>query len=329
VAYGRGGTEPTVTDANIVLGRLAPQARMGEDMELDVDAALQALWHQLGMPLGYANPDQVPEIAQGLLTLVSVTMSSAIRKITIERGEDPREFVLFAYGGGGPLHSVELARELSIPKVVVPLRAGVFSALGMLFADIESQESRTFLALLDPAHLGKAHTLFDEMTGELSERTAHSGSSEACFRYAELRYRGQHHTLRIACQDTDNDQTLRQRFEDAYRQRYGHVTQHAKVEFVTLHTVLRQSVQRPDLEKMAHQATAQAKTKPPHSMRRVYLARSRQWHDVPVYERTDLPIGFRCQGPALIEEYGATCLIDEGDQMLIGHLAEIQIELAP
>ncbi len=329
VAYGRGGTEPTVTDANIVLGRLDPQARMGEDMKLDVDAARHALWERLGEPMGYAGPDQVPDIAQGLLTLISVTMSSAIRKITIERGEDPRSFVLFAYGGGGPLHSVELARELSIPKVIVPLRAGVFSALGMLFADIESQESRTFVSMLDATHFEQAQKVCAEMASELAQRTARQPGHETWVRYAELRYRGQHHTLRIHWKDEDNAQTLSHRFEDAYRKRYGHVTQNAKVEFVSLHTVLRQPVERPSLKDMAHQAVAQAHAQPPYRQRRVYLSRTRQWHDVPVYERADLPIGFECEGPALIEEYGATCLIDQGDRLRVGTLAEIQIELSP
>ena len=329
VAYGRGGTEPTVTDANIVLGRLAPQAQMGEDMKLDLEAARGSLWQRLGLPMGYKSPDQVPDIAQGLLTLISVTMSSAIRKITIERGEDPREFVLFAYGGGGPLHSVELARELSIPRVIVPMKAGVFSALGMLFADIEAEESRTFVALLDDVHFGQARQTCDDMVRALADQTRLDNSEEIWLRHAELRYRGQHHTLRIAWQDGDDSFALRRRFEDAYRQRYGHLTQNAKVEFVSLHTVLRQPVERPDLEQMARQATARSRAQPAHTNRRVYLSSTHQWHEVPVYQRADLPMGFSIEGPALIEEYGATCLIDRGDRMCIGRLAEIQIDVAP
>jgi N-methylhydantoinase A len=329
VAYGRGGTEPTVTDANIVLGRLAPQAQMGENMKLDVEAARLSIWERIGHPMGYVNPTQVPEIAQGLLTLISVTMSSAIRKITIERGEDPREYVLFAYGGGGPLHSVDLARELSIPKVIVPMKAGVFSALGMLFADIEAEESRTFVALLDEVQFKSAHQTCDEMAKELMKSNMRPCDKDMWQRYAELRYRGQHHTLRIAWHSQDTAQTLRQRFENAYQQRYGHVTQNAKVEFVSLHTVLRQPVEQPDLEKMAQQATAQAQSTPTVVKRQVYLGSTHQFHDVPVYQRNALPIGYTIQGPALIEEYGSTCMIDVGDRLHVGRLAELVIDVCP
>ena len=124
----------------------------------------------------------------------------------------------------------------------------------MLFADIESQESRTFVALLDAAHFEQAQKACAEMASELAQRTTRHPGHETWVRYAELRYRGQHHTLRIQWKDEDNAQALSSRFEDAYRQRYGHVTQNAKVEFVTLHTVLRQPVERPDLKDMARQA---------------------------------------------------------------------------
>ncbi len=329
VAFGRGGTEPTVTDANIVLGRLDPQARMGEDIQLSVDAARSAIWQRLGQPLGYNSEQEVPQIAQGLLTLVSVTMSDAIRKITIERGEDPRDFVLFAYGGGGPLHSVELARELSIPKVIVPMNAGVFSALGMLFAEVESDESRTFLAPLNAANLAQAKTLAEGMLSAIQSRMSASRAQEQweVLRHAELRYKGQHHTLRIPWHLETRSEELQSLFEASYRQRYGHLTVGASIEFVSVSTIVRHAVQRPDLQAMARQATAAAQATPTHQTRDVFLARSRSWQKVPVFQRADLPIGFAHAGPALIEEYGATCLMDEGDAFHIGPLAEIQIDV--
>ena len=330
VAFGRGGTEPTVTDANIVLGRLDPQARMGEDIVLSVEKAREAIWQKLGEPLGYTSEHDVPQIAQGLLTLVSVTMSAAIRKITIERGEDPREFVLFAYGGGGPLHSVELARELSIPKVIVPIRAGVFSALGMLFAEVESDESRTFLAPLNAANLIHAVKLCEDMLSVIKARMPASQSQNdmIVLRYAELRYKGQHHTLRILWDSNTTSDSLQEHFENTYRQRYGHVTAGALIEFVSIATIVRHAVQKPNLEAMAIQSVAGAKSSPTTVQREVFLARSRSWKKMPVFQRAELPIGFAHPGPALIEEYGATCLIDEGDRFHIGRLAELHIDVS-
>jgi len=330
VAFGRGGTEPTVTDANIVLGRLDPQARMGEDIQLSVEKASLSIWQKLGQPLGYQSESDVPQIAQGLLTLVSVTMSAAIRKITIERGEDPRDFVLFAYGGGGPLHSVELARELSIPKVIVPMRAGVFSALGMLFAEVESDESRTFLAPLNETNLVLASALCDDMLAVIQERLLETQSQDGMLvlRYAELRYKGQHHTLRILWDTDISSDALKELFENTYRQRYGHVTAGAVVEFVSVATIARHAVQRPSLEAMANQSAAATTPVPACTKREVFLGRSRSWKSVPVFQRVELPIGFAHPGPALIEEYGSTCLIDEGDKFHIGQLSELHIDVA-
>ena len=196
-------------------------------------------------------------------------------------------------------------------------------------ADIEAEESRTFVALLDELQFKSAQQTCDEMAKELMKSNMRPSDKDMWQRYAELRYRGQHHTLRIAWHSQDTAQTLRQRFENAYQQRYGHVTQNAKVEFVSLHTVLRQPVEQPDLEKMAQQATAQAQSTPTVVKRQVYLGSTHQFHDVPVYQRNALPIGYTIQGPALIEEYGSTCLIDVGDRLHVGRLAELVIDVCP
>ena len=146
VCYRRGGTEPTVTDANLVLGRLDAGRFQGGEMGLDSDAARAAIGTRLGKAMGYAGESGVLEVAAGMLALAVVTMGGAIKRITVERGKDPRDFALFAYGGGGPLHSVELARELAIPQVIIPPEAGNFSAIGMLLADIRRDDGRTLVA---------------------------------------------------------------------------------------------------------------------------------------------------------------------------------------
>ncbi len=330
VAYGKGGTEPTVTDANIVLGRMDPDLFIGEGVRLDVVAARNAMWTHLGVPLQYAGEADVPRIALGMLSLASVTMAGAIRKITIERGEDPREFVLFAYGGGGPLHSVELARDLGIPQVIVPPHAGVFSALGMLFADLESDGRRTFLRPLTDASLVEACEVIDvlqiDVQGALGDAGQADGIGTAT--YAELRYRGQIHTLRTRMQAGENALALRQRFEQSYKTRYGHVAEGAVVEFVSLYLVAHKDTTHPDLHILGSHVGGQDGIAAQAGTRQVFLTRANQWRDVPVYRRVDLPIGFKAGGPIVIEDYGSTCLADEHDQIEIGVLGEIRITLA-
>ncbi len=145
VCYGRGGTDPTITDANLVLGRLNPGNFLGGEMRLDMNAAQQAITQQIAMPLGYAGESGMIQMADGIIAIAIVIMAGAIRKISVEHGLDPRDFVLFSYGGGGPLHSCALARELSIPTVVIPPEPGNFSAIGMLLADARIDTSKTFV----------------------------------------------------------------------------------------------------------------------------------------------------------------------------------------
>ncbi|MBK6007152.1 hydantoinase/oxoprolinase family protein [Ramlibacter ginsenosidimutans] len=329
VAFGNGGTQPTVTDANIVLGRLDPEQSMGEGVHLDVAAARDAMWSQLGAPLGYAGAEDVPRIALGVLSLASITMSGAIRKITIERGEDPRDFVLFAYGGGGPLHSVELARELGIPQVVVPPRAGIFSALGMLFADLENDAGRTFLRPLTDASVQEARDLAQSLGRDLKQRLAEaaSGAAVTMGTHAELRYRGQIHSLRTRLQSGDDAAAVRQRFEQSYTSRYGHASHGAPVEFVSLSVTARRETAHPDLHRLGSHDAARGGVGEPAGTRKIFLTRPNEWRQVPVFRREDLPPGFRVTGPVVIEDYGSTCLADAGDVVEIGQLGEIRITL--
>src|SRR6476660_3548649 len=148
VCYGRGGTEPTVTDANLVLGRLNPANFLGGEMRLDVAAAQRAVSERVAVPLGYTGDNGMIQMADGIISIATVIMAGAIRKISVEHGLDPRDFVLFSYGGGGPLHACALAHELSIPTVVIPPEPGNFSAIGMLLADARIDTSKTFTGIL-------------------------------------------------------------------------------------------------------------------------------------------------------------------------------------
>jgi len=326
VAYGRGGTEPTVTDANLILGRLDAERFQGGEMALDLAAAYKAIDQRLARPLGYRDEKGVHELASGILSIAAVKMSEAIKRITVERGKDPRDFVLFAYGGGGPLHSAELARELGIPLVVVPPEAGNFSAIGMLLADIRRDESRTHLRPLTSDALREAEEIFAEIkSGMANAIHTDFGDVQATFEcFAEMRFIGQYHTVRVQLTGEDAE-TLRRAFHRIYRDRYGHVIETAPVEFVSLTCVAAAQLPRPDIAQLAYAPAADSAVV--SRRRQIYFPEAGRHLDTAVYSRSALPIGFRGEGPAVIEEYGSTTIVGPNDCFEVGRLGELRIAI--
>ena len=325
VCYGRGGAEPTVTDANVVLGRIDPHAFLGGEMTLDAAAASRVLGERIAAPLGITGENSVLRTADGILSIAAVIMAGAIKRITIERGEDPREYVLFAYGGGGPLHAVDLARELHIPVVVVPPEPGNFSAIGMLLADVRRDESRMLLRALS----GETIALMSAGYAELEEVLRRSlldetGIEASAFeRNAEIRYRGQMHSVLTPVEPADEAATLRRRFEEVYRARYGHTESNNPVEVVSVRGTITGSMPRPDLA--ALKPAQGAGGAPKATERPVYFGVARAMLKTRVYPRRSLPCGFAANGPALIEEYGSTTLVGPNDSFQVGALGEIRI----
>ena len=207
VCYGRGGTQPTVTDANLVLGRLNPANFLGGEMQLDVAAAKRAVSERIAVPLGYTGDDGTTQMADGIISIATVIMAGAIRKISVEHGLDPRDFILFSYGGGGPLHSCALAHELSIPTVVIPPEPGNFSAIGMLLADARIDTSKTFVGILNDKSVPEMTQLYNSMEQEAAAALAKEfGTSEVFFEHhAEMRYRGQRHNIKVPVSGLQSD----------------------------------------------------------------------------------------------------------------------------
>lgn len=326
VAYGRGGTQLTVTDANLFLGRLDAEKFQGGEMRLDLEGTRRALSETLARPLGYEGERGLMDLASGILTIAAVKMSEAIKRVTVQRGEDPRDFALFAYGGGGPLHACELARELAIPMVIIPPEAGNFSAIGMLLADIRRDESRTHLRRLSEETLSGMNKELDEMESELRDSVLRDFGdvNVNCERAVEVRFVGQYHTVRIIIETTDAE-ALRRRFLDIYRTRFGHAIETTPLESVSLHCTARAKTQQPDISRLAGVLPETAPSEPP-TRSVVFPEHGR----VPtkVYSRRSLPLGFSSTGPAVIEEYGSTTLIGPDDQFHIGELGEIRIAIA-
>jgi N-methylhydantoinase A len=322
--YGNGGSEPTVTDANLVLGRLNPGRFLGGELKLDSEAARAAV-AKIAAPLGYTGDDGLIAMADGIIALATVIMAGAIKQITVEHGLDPREFVLFSYGGGGPLHASALARELSIPTVVIPPEPGNFSAVGMLLADARLDLSETFTGQLNENTVASLQKLFGEMEKEARAALARDfGSGAVIFeRYAEMRYAGQRHNIKVPISGLAEVGAIRAAFDRDYKRRYGHADSRAAAEFQALHLSAFTRLQRPDLKWLPRPQTGAIG---PHK-RPVYFGESGGTAEAQVFDRASLKPGFAAEGPALIEEYGSTTLIWPGDRFAIGALGEIRIEV--
>lgn len=322
--YGRGGTEPTITDANAVLGRLLPEAFLGGELKLDVAAAEKAIHDRIVKPFGLQGDNDLLRMAAGMISIATVIMAGSIKRVSVERGRDPRDYALFAYGGGGPLHAVDLARELHIPTVIIPPEPGNFSAIGMLLADVRRDRAETVLLPLADSSLPRIGSEFARLEVLLREELqSETGSSDiALDRHAEMRYRGQVHSLLTPCPDFKEVAELRRVFEELYLRRYGHVETKNPVEIVSLHVIGRTSIGKPDLASLCPEP---ATGKPGRRECMVYFANAASKLPTAVYRRRELPPGFSAQGPALIEEYGSTTLVGVGDKFTVGHLGEIRI----
>jgi N-methylhydantoinase A len=322
VCYGKGGTEVTVTDANLVLGRINPERFLGGEMKLDTDAALRAI-RALATPLGFAGKDGVARLADGILSIATIVMAGAIRQVSVEHGLDPRDFVLFSYGGGGPLHASALARELSIPMVVVPPVPGNFSAVGMLLADARIDLSKTFTGILSPELVPEIKECFVAMETQAAASLAEEfGADEVFFeRRAEMRYLGQRHNIKVPITDIGDLAAIRRSFEHDYKRRYGHADSKNPAELQALHLSAFARQRRPDLASLPQISNASGAP----ASRPVYFGQKEEFVAARVYDRGALEPGFAVAGPAVIEEYGSTTLVGPDDRFEIGPLREIRI----
>ena len=326
VCYDRGGTEPTVTDANLVLGRLNPHRFLGGELSLGLESTRRAIAEKIAGPLNYQGEEGLIRTADGIVSIATVLMAGAIRQVSVEHGLDPRDFVLFAYGGGGPLHASALARELSIPTVVIPPEPGNFSAIGMLLADAQVDASETFTGLLDEALVGRMDAAFGGMETEAAAALRRDFATDDVFfeRKAEMRYRGQRNNIHVPLTGLRSVAEIRQAFERDYERRYGHADSKAPTELQALHLSAFARLRHPDIANLRRKASS-AKTPAPQT-RQVYFGSAGGTVVTAIYDRDVLEPGFAADGPAVIEEYGSTTLIWPGDRFEIGGMGEIRIE---
>ncbi|HEX4041275.1 MAG TPA: hydantoinase/oxoprolinase family protein [Xanthobacteraceae bacterium] len=326
--YGMGGTEPTVTDANLVLGRLGADRFLGGEMKLDAAAAEQALTSRIGDPLGMS----AVEAAEGILRIAATTMSYAVKGVTTERGLDAGDFVLVAYGGAGPLHAVEVAREIGMRKVIVPAAPGVFSAFGMLFSDLRYDYVRTWFTPLDEARFGEMENVYRAL--ESQGREAIAGTSVTpqrveIKRAADMRYVGQEHAVTVdlpmAVFTRQDANAIKRHFDAMHAQRYGTSAPEERAEIVSLRSTVTGLMGKPLQSKIGRgrQVPAQAAF---GGKRRVYFGG--RFHSTPTYRRTTLAAGNRIKGPALIEEYASTTVLMPGDVLEVDAFGNLVIAVA-
>ena len=327
VCFSLGGDRPTVTDANVVLDRIGGSTFLGGRLMLDKEAAGRALIEKVGKRLNYSGEIDLDRVAAGVVAMANVQMGAAIKEITVERGRDVRDFDLFVFGGGGPLHGIDLARELRIPRVIVPPEPGNFSALGMLFADARVEKSVTAFVDLNGDDEAALAAPFVEIAADIEKVLKRDfDASSTMYEYqADVRFRGQRHALRIDLDLNGGIAGARQRFIDKYIQRYGYADMSVPIEVIGLRVVGIVLAERPDIRRL-HSSTGT--TMPTPTRRSVFFRSEGKRLDTPVYRRSDLPVGSHFVGPAIIEEYGSTTVIGPGDDVVIGELGEISVTLA-
>ncbi len=309
VCYSRGGVDPTVTDAHVALNRLGVRSMLRGSFALDRDAAIAAIEEKIAVPLGLT----WQKAALGILQITTANIVAAVRTMSVERGHDPRVATLVAFGGAGPLHALEVARALEIPRVLVPRYPGVFSACGILSADIQYAAQRTWFRPLAQITQGDFDDVCTTMRRELLARTAKDGLEAEALRVVwavDLRYHGQSHSLMVPL----TDPTLaglagaRAAFLEQHLQRYGHASQADAVDLVNIHLTVSQ-VRHP-IRQPVHPAAGAPR---PLTTRDLWLDPDRTTA-VPVYDRADLQPGWTAAGPLIIEQYDSALVLSPGDR---------------
>jgi N-methylhydantoinase A len=319
IAYGRGGTEPTTTDAALILGFLDPGAFLGGAVALDVEAARAGMETKVAGPLG----TDVTRAAAGIFDVLVARTAGAIREITVERGRDPRDFSMLAFGGAGPMIAPLIAREVENAELIVPLSPAVFSAWGMLMSDVVTDVAQTELRKLDADAAGPVAVAFEMLVADArSKLAAQAGADreERIVRLVECRYVGQEHALEIELADGDPLDSIRERFDALHKERYGHAIGGA-VQIVTLRVRASAVLPKPSLPILAP-ATGPA-SQALRGEREAFCFALRDRTRFLVYDRALLGAGHAFDGPAIIEE-GTTTTVIHSDQALVvdehGHL---------
>ncbi|PLP57340.1 hydantoinase [Mesorhizobium loti] len=313
ICYGRGGTEPTITDANLVLGRLSPNKLLAVDNPVTVESVARVFEDRIGL---FTNLSGV-EAAGAVLRLANMKMAGAIRMVSVGRGHDPRDFTLFAFGGAGPLHASALARELGLPRVLVPARPGITNALGCVVADLRHDFVNTLNRPVATLNEDQVHAVLDRHRAEGEALIAKEAVKPQAIRIshsADMQFVGQTHLINVPLPSSRVDRgTLQDLFEKAYFARFKVELPEIRANLVNLNTSVigvRPEVDLSTLIDPAGRAPTLKKSR--LEIRPVWYDGT--WHDTPVYARDGLPLEAVIKGPAIIEQMDATTVLEPGDR---------------
>lgn len=323
ICYGHGGTEPTVTDANVVLGRIGAQSFLGGEMPLDAESAAVGMSSRLGDRLGMT----ATQVAHGILQIAVAKMSLAVRGVSVERGYDPRDFAMLATGGAGPPHAIEIARDLHIPTVIIPNLPAHFSALGMLMTDVRHDYVRTVYQPLLDADLTALVDIYAELgvagVGALEEAGVDPAARSEAW-WMDLRYVGQEFWLQIPVERAEVErgdvQAILARFNEVHARRFGHAAHDEPLELVNVRLTalgVRTKIEFPHVDGDGANARIGTRT--------VYLDDPDTPVECTVYSRERLAPGATIPGPCVIEEYGSTTILFEGDSLMLAATGELII----
>jgi N-methylhydantoinase A len=325
ICFGRGGTAPTIADANLVLGRLNPRRLLSVEHPAPIERIRARLVEAIGARLGL----DADGSAAAVLRIANDKMAGAIRMVSLARGHDPRDFVLFAFGGAGPLHAAALARELGIPRLLIPMRPGITNALGCVAADLRHDYVRTVNRPVPQLPEGLVREVLEAQIAEGRRTLAREQADIEDIRLlhsADMQFQGQSHLLSVEITDIAiGREALQQAFEAAYWRRFGVALPEIRAVLVNLHTAVigkRRPVDLAVLVAGEHAPTAAAAQA---GSRRVWFAEG--WMETPVYRREALPPGGRFAGPAVVEQLDATTVIEPGDTVEIDPLGNLVVTI--
>ena len=326
ICYGRGGSEPTVTDANLLLGRLDPTALAGVTTAGDVEQVRAAIAEKIGQPLGL---DAI-EAAAAIISVANNGMANATRMISIEKGHDPREFVVFAFGGAGPLHASAIARELGVPHVLVPRFPGITSAMGCVLADVRHDFVQTLHRPLAEIFGTAADDVLQQQAQEGRDLIASEGVEVTAIEVtheADLLFQGQSHVMRIPLESPgfEHERVLAD-FLDHYRVRFGIDLPEMVAVLATLRTTV--IGRRPTVDLSFAASTVNTTIEDALTgTRKAYF--DGEWLDTGIYRREQLPPGAKLAGPAIVEQYDTTILIEPGSVAEVDRFGNLVIPVSP
>ena len=315
-AYGKGGDRPTVTDANVVLGRLGPNQELGRSLRIDAAAASAAM-----MPIADALSLTPAETAAAILRLAVAKMAAAVHEISVARGFDPRDFALLSYGGAGPLHAALIAEEIGIPRVIVPPSPGAFSAFGALCSALAKDRSRTLLAPLDAAYLAIAASDCAVMLAEIRDEFAAEGATVADLveeRQFDLRYRGQAHELTITAPADAALADIVERFEAAFERQFGRRDSDRGIELVNLRVIGRVPIETPAWTTQTGGTGRSTGTRP-------VVVATGSIATCDVWARNAILSDTIIAGPAIIEEMSATTYVPPNWRVSLGVIGQLEL----